>query len=211
MMRNRYWLLMLAVLLGAPGCGGDGAGDGEDPLDASRREARTLPIPQGGELPPGHPPTAASAPAALNWTAPSHWIEQPPDNPVRLAQYRVPGADGDGECVVFYFGSGQGGGAMANAQRWAGQFAQPGGGSSLDVLQVTELSGAGPRGHLVEVTGTYDGGMSADEELSGAMLLGAIVEGPDAPWFFKFVGPEATVRAERAAFLALIASIDGDG
>jgi hypothetical protein len=150
-------------------------------------------------------------PAALGWTAPSHWIEEPPDNAMRVAQYRVPGDGGDGECVVFYFGPGQGGDAMSNAQRWASQFSQPDGGSPLDVLQVTELEGVGARGQLVEVTGSYDGGMSTDGALAGAMLLGAIVEGPDAPWFFKFVGPEATVRAERDAFMALIASIDRDG
>ncbi|HEX6739030.1 MAG TPA: hypothetical protein VF310_12195, partial [Vicinamibacteria bacterium] len=42
---------------------------------------------------------------------------------------------------------------------------------------------------------------------SGYMLLGAIVEGPDANWFFKMTGPAATVRAERTAFEKMIAGI----
>jgi hypothetical protein len=39
------------------------------------------------------------------------------------------------------------------------------------------------------------------------MLLGAIAEGPDAPWFFKFTGPEATVRAQRQAFVGMMRSL----
>jgi hypothetical protein len=65
--------------------------------------------------------------------------------------------------------------------------------------------------HLVEVTGTYDGGMTMTdapaERLEGYMLLGAIVEGPDAPWFFKFTGPAATVEAQRDAFVGMMRSL----
>jgi hypothetical protein len=39
------------------------------------------------------------------------------------------------------------------------------------------------------------------------MLLGAIVDGPDAPWFFKFTGPEATVREQAGPFSAMLTSI----
>ena len=46
---------------------------------------------------------------------------------MRHAQYRVPGGNGDGECIVFYFGPGEGGDPMSNARRWAGQFDQPDG------------------------------------------------------------------------------------
>jgi hypothetical protein len=39
------------------------------------------------------------------------------------------------------------------------------------------------------------------------MLLGGIAHGPDAPWFFKFTGPEATVREKRDDLLSLLRSI----
>jgi hypothetical protein len=39
------------------------------------------------------------------------------------------------------------------------------------------------------------------------MLLGAIAQGPDANWFFKFTGPAGTVRAQRAAFEGMIRSL----
>jgi hypothetical protein len=100
---------------------------------------------------------------------------------------------------------------MANAERWANQFVQPDGGSSVERMKVTELTGAPRPTRMVEVTGTYDGGMTMTDTPApsqpGYMLLGAIVEGPDAPWFFKFTGPESTVREQAAAFESMLRSI----
>jgi len=42
---------------------------------------------------------------------------------MRAAQYTV----GDAECVVYFFGPGQGGTVEANIARWSGQFAAPDG------------------------------------------------------------------------------------
>ncbi len=169
------------------------------------RPARVLALP--GETSPAKPPSSV-----LEWEVPTDWIVEQPSSSMRLAQYRVPGPGGDGECVVFYFGPGQGGDPSANAVRWARQFSQPDGSSSLDVLQVNELPGTRMRVQLVEVTGTYDGGMTMTdapaEKRPGYMLLGAIVEGQDAPWFFKFTGPEATVKAQRPAFVSMLESVD---
>jgi hypothetical protein len=39
------------------------------------------------------------------------------------------------------------------------------------------------------------------------MLLGAIADGPDAQWFFRAIGPRATLEAQRAAFDRMIRSI----
>ena len=67
---------------------------------------------------------------------------------------------------------------------------------------------------LVEVSGTYkEGGMmmtgGPQQDFPDYMLKGAIVEGPDANWFFKFTGPEETVRANTEQFRALLDSIQG--
>ena len=168
------------------------------------RPATVLALP--GETSPAKPPSSV-----LEWEVPAGWIVEQPASSMRLAQYRVPGAVGDGECVVFYFGPGQGGDPSANAVRWARQFSQPDGSSSLEVLRVSELPGARVRVQLVEVTGIYDGGMTMTdapaEKKPGYMLLGAIAEGQDAPWFFKFTGPEATVKAQRPAFVSMLESL----
>ena len=66
---------------------------------------------------------------------------------------------------------------------------------------------------LVEVTGTYkEGTMGGAAQMKpNFMLLGAIAEGPDANWFFKFTGPEATVREQRGAFDGMVQSIRSGG
>ena len=186
----------------------------------------TAPAPESAEMPPGHPPMGQTDPnamlptpvmgegASLTWTMPAGWTNEPPSNVMRQAQYRVAGAAGDGLCVVYYFGAGQGGGPEANAERWADQFDQPDGSSSRDVL-VTEASEAsGMPVLLVEVTGTYkEGGMmmtgGPETANEGYMLKAAIVQGPDANWFFKFTGPEETVRANTEQFQTLVDSIQG--
>ena len=187
-------------------------------LVACRREApRSAAV--SPELPPGHPPigTAALSPAGepdsagLAWTSPPGWIVEKPSSSMRRAQYRVPGPGGHAECVVFYFGPGQGGDARSNAERWASQFMQPDGRPSESVMKTSNLTVGGLEVLLVEVTGTYTGGMGmggpAPSAQPNAMLLGAIVEGPEANWFFKLTGPEATVRSQRAAFEAMIRSL----
>ena len=150
--------------------------------------------------------------ASLVWTLPESWKEETPKNPMRRAQFRVPGVGQgeDGECVVFYFGPGQGGARESNASRWVDQFTQPDGSSSQGRAKIQMRSVEGKEVMFVEVKGVYHssamGGMPA-EPSPGYALLGAIVEGPDAPWFFKFTGPEKTVEANRKAFELLIASV----
>ena len=54
---------------------------------------------------------------------------------MRVAQYRLPKAEGDTEdasLVLYYFGQGQGGSTAANIERWVGQMKQADGGSSKD-------------------------------------------------------------------------------
>jgi len=193
------------------------------------RAARTLPVPGAagdpGTLPPGHPPLDAPAPGAivppppgsgtgsagLRWTMPTGWIQETPTSGMRKAQYRVPGPGGDGECVVFYFGPGQGGDPASNAARWASQFVQPDGKPSEQAMKTSQRQVGDMTVLEVEVTGTYTGGMTGGmapaEDKPGYMLVGAVAEGPDANWFFKFTGPEATVKAQRAAFEVMIGSL----
>jgi hypothetical protein len=149
--------------------------------------------------------------AVLVWSAPDGWVAETPKSPMRKAQYRVPGATGDGECAVFYFGPGQGGDPMANARRWATQFRQPDGQSSEDRLKTSDLVVGSIKVLLVEVKGTYLGGMQMgglqQPEKPGHMLLAAVAEGPDGSWFFKFTGPEKTVEGQRGAFEEMIRSL----
>ena len=111
---------------------------------------------------------------------------------------------------MFYFGPGQGGGADANAARWASQF-RGSGGSPVGDLKRSQLKVGDTSVLLVEVTGTYVGGgmggSSNEPERPNYMLLGAIAEAPDANWFFRALGPRATLEAQRKAFESMIRSI----
>ncbi|HEX5431180.1 MAG TPA: hypothetical protein VFW83_04390, partial [Bryobacteraceae bacterium] len=66
---------------------------------------------------------AASA-GGLKWTAPTGW-KSTGTTSMRAATYPIPPVPGDkegAECVVYYFGPGQGGPIDANLARWEGQF-----------------------------------------------------------------------------------------
>ncbi len=219
-------LLSLLVVMGIA-CGNQQEQSGETDQSAGPSGEQA----SATELPSGHPPVAPVAPVAqppspmtvapipadtgigktaLKWTPPSSWISETPSSSMRRAQYRASGSEGDAECVVFYFGPGQGGDAKANVVRWAEQFTQPDGRPSQEVLETREIEVNGVRVLMSEVTGIYSGGMAMAGQrktLPGYMLLGAVAAGPDANWFFKFTGPQATVEAERAAFEAMIGSL----
>ncbi len=63
---------------------------------------------------------------------------------------------------------------------------------------------------LVEITGTYVGGMGGlptGGDRPNYMLLGAIAKGPDAEWFFRATGPRTTLEPQRAAFEQMVRSI----
>ncbi len=65
----------------------------------------------------------AESAAGIRWTAPAAWKAEAP-RPMRAATYSIPTAPGDqgvAECVVNFFGPGQGGGIEANVERWKGQ------------------------------------------------------------------------------------------
>lgn len=175
------------------------------------------------QLPPGHPPIdgrsvagsiappepgAGTGDKAMVWTAPKDWIAESPASPMRRAQYKVPGPGGDGECLVFYFGPGQGGEWITNANRWARQFKKPDGTPPSEKIWHRQIGGFNVT--FVEIHGTYDAGQAmgapADKK-PGYMLLATIAEGPDANWFFKLTGPETTVLAQRDAFDAMMNSL----
>ncbi len=127
---------------------------------------------------------------------------------MRAANYTV----GDAECVVYFFGAGQGGGVEANLARWKGQFTingQPAPAKSstkkVNGLSVTEM----------DVTGVYaatggsmsgGGAMSTQAPKAGTRMLTAIIEGPGGNLFVKFTGPEKTVAGNLAKFQALVGS-----
>ena len=152
------------------------------------------------------PPEVPAAAGGIRWTVPATWTAGK-TSPMRVATYLVPGAKGTeaGECAVFFFGAGQGGGVSDNVARWAKQFE----GAPAAATRATAV--AGVKVTRAEVQGTYlaPGGpmMQSTGKRPGYRLLGAIVEAPEGNVFFKLTGPAATVAAAEAPFETLVSSV----
>lgn len=147
---------------------------------------------------------------AVTFKVPAKWEAQQPSSSMRQAQLSAPGSAGAAELIVFFFGAQGAGTAQANIDRWIGQFANPDGSAVSDAKQ-TSSKVAGFDVTKVEVVGQYAGAMSAagqqQDPKSGQRLIGAIVNTEGGPYYFKFIGPSATVTEHGAAFDELIASI----
>jgi len=139
---------------------------------------------------------AAETAAGIKWTAPVGWKTESGARPMRAATYTVPDS---GECVVYFFGQGQGGAIDANLERWKNQFhgaTAKTGKRNIHGLAVT----------TIDVSGDYSG-MEDAAPKSGYRMLGAIVEGPGGNVFFKFTGPATTIAQNQPKFDALLESV----
>ncbi len=185
-------------------------------LAACRNAAPEPPAPPEQTRAHAPAPTANRAPhdGTLRWTDPASWRRGTPSSSMRRAQYAVPGADGEGELTVFWFGAGQGGSIESNLSRWYGQFEQPDGRPSASVATRETRTVHGMNVTITRVQGRFAGGGMA---MPGApppaphdnyALLAAIVETPNGPWFFKLTGPRATLAAATPAFDEMVASFD---
>lgn len=186
----------------------------------------TPPITDDQALPPGHPsipdePGGPNGPALdvgalgagtggnqparseLSWKAPPRWVSVPNASSMRLATYKIPRAAGDTEDAELSIMQ-AGGSVDANIARWVDQFGEEGKrtakrasikAGSLDVV-------------MVDIEGTYSGGMSKDAKPGAAYALyGAIVSTPGMPHFFKMTGPARTVKAAHAELDQLVTSL----
>ena len=155
---------------------------------------------------------SADTVAGLKWTAPAGWKSSGTTS-MRAATYALPPAAGDeegAECVVYFFGAGQGGTVQANIDRWKGQFSAPGGKAAE--AKVGKRSVHGLPVTTIESAGDYSG-MGGPQVQNPSVkhryrLLGAIIEGPGGNVFLKFAGPEKTVVAQQQHFEELLGSFE---
>src|SRR5215210_6633172 len=87
---------------------------------------------------------AAAQKAELKFRVPAGWIEEERTSSMRVAQYKLPKAEGDAEdasLVLYYFGQDQGGTTAANIERWIGQMKQADGSAVKDAKQITFETG----------------------------------------------------------------------
>ena len=178
----------------ATGSGGDNGAETGDTDDG------VAPVRAQGN---GAEPAVTGTPGPVSFELPEGWQEKSPTGAMRSAEATIPGEGGDAEMIVFYFGPGQGGGVEPNLQRWVGQMqmeegTEPERGSfQVGDLTVTHITVHGtllPSGM----------GTGPSEPQPDSTLMGAVVEGPSGPWFFKVTGPQATLEGEQEAFLEML-------
>ena len=142
---------------------------------------------------------------------PASWKQEDPSNNLRLAQFKIPPADGDKpvtELVISSFG-GDGGGVDQNFKRWIDQFTAEG-------LKLKMFSGQCEQGkyYVNDISGTYlqsTGGPFAGGKktpMAGYRSLSVVLAVPEkGVYFLRLTGPEKTVTAAADSFRK---SFDGD-
>ncbi len=141
-------------------------------------------------------PTAPTAPAAtdgsLTWQVPAGWASAAVSSGMIYASFTLTGTEAK---VAVSHLSGNGGGDLANVNRWRGQVMLPPvdeAGLSSSVTKIT----AGPKTFsLIDATGPQAGLVVGWGQHAGET------------WFFKLTGPVAALAAEKAKFTAFLESV----
>ena len=156
---------------------------------------------------------AALLASGLTFITPDGWKSTPPTSSMRVAEFTLPRAAGDGEdakLIVYYFG-GSGGSVDANIQRWIGQIEQADGKPSSAVAKKESRTVNGLTVSLVDVSGTYTAEMSpgstAHNNKPHFRLRAGVVDTPRGPYFIKLAGPEQTIAKWDAAFNQFVSSL----
>ena len=134
---------------------------------------------------------------------------------MRAATYNLPPVAGDhdtAECVIYFFGQGQGGSVEANIDRWKSQFRAPGGKPAEAKIGKRSIHGFPVT--TIDTSGEYSGiggPLAKDTTLKPSYrLLGAIIENPGGNIFIKFTGEAKTMAANQQRFEQLLASFEAD-
>jgi hypothetical protein len=157
---------------------------------------------------------AVAQKSELRFKVPAGWVEEQRTSSMRVAQYKLPRAPGDGEdasLVLYYFGPGQGGSTQANIDRWIGQMKQEDG-STAQGAKDEHLVANGLKVTTVDVSGTYVAetapGSGTFHNKPAYRLRAAVVETPNGSYFVKLVGPEKTVAQWNDSFLSYVNSFE---
>ena len=160
-------------------------------------------------LPPSHPPidggsmAAQAAPAASSgqdkptWTVPAGWQEVA-GGQFLVAKFTISGADNAQAAVNVSMSAGDGGGLLANVNRWRGQLGLAPFTDADLAKQVQPLELSSGKATLTEMTGT--------DPRTGqkASVVAAIVPQAQQTWFYKLMGNAQVVEQQKEAFTKFV-------
>jgi len=129
-------------------------------------------------------------PGSPDWRVPEGWKEMPAKS-MRLATYAV---GTGGEATVIKLG-GDGGGELANVNRWRGQI-------GLKPIAEDELASA-----VIRVDSGAGAMSCVDCAGEPNSTLAAWLSHEGSTWYFKLTGPSALVAGERERFMGFLSSV----
>lgn len=174
------------------------------------------------QLPAGHPPMAggsggmgmgmgqgmmgggATVPPGTGdqpkWTVPDSWTEIA-RSPFLVGKFQVTGEGGAKADINVSMSAGDGGGLLANVNRWRGQLSL----SAVDEVGLKKISEpmelAGAQATLVDFSG------EGSENGGAQRCVGAIVSESGRTWFYKLLGDAKLVAREKEALIAFVRSV----
>jgi hypothetical protein len=137
--------------------------------------------------------------AGLSWSVPTEWRRIEPPRNMWAAEFRVPGAAGEGIVGFAHYGAEQGGNVQQNIARWQGLMPQA-------VPEISKRTVVGLPVTLMTMEGTYlDGMMSGNPtQRPDYAFRGAIAEGPKGTVFIRLHGPISTVEGADLAWERMV-------
>ncbi len=146
----------------------------------------------------------------LKSTAPANWKVEKPGSRMQVLVFKIPKVQGDkydGQLTVYFFGTGSGGGAKANIDRWKGMITPADGKKESDAYKTTEMKvGNNIKLTVFEGNGSYkhkDRPFDPNEQAEirpNYRLVGVVFDSPNGPYFMRMIGPEKTLEANRKGF-----------
>jgi hypothetical protein len=164
------------------------------------------------QLPPSHPPidvgsmagqagpVASSGQFKPNWEVPSGWKEIP-GGQFLVAKFVLPGGGDVPAAVNVSKSPGDGGGLLANVNRWRGQLGLAPVAEAELATQVQSIDLPGGKGTLADIAG--------QDARTGqkARLLAAVVPRSGETWFYKLMGNAQVVQQEKDAFMKFVQGV----
>ena len=140
---------------------------------------------------------APSAEDPVKWTPPDGWFPQPLSE-MRLASFKVAGANASSADVSVTAFPGEAGGLGPNLNRWRGQLQLPPlSDDQLSAIQRIDVDNAPT--YLVDF-------QTADKNPKPSRILGAVMQTGDRTWFVKMTGPPDLLEIQRHKFLDFVRS-----
>ena len=154
-------------------------------------------------MPPAGTSGAAVPAAAVHWTAPADWEEQPASG-FRKGSFLVRGPEGKTADISVISLPQTAGGLLANVNRWRNQLKLA---PITDVVQAgTPMAVAGRDLFVVDLVSEK----AIDKEGGKTRILGGIFPAGGETWFFKMTGPDALVEGQRETFTKFLQSVHLD-